>query len=204
MMLAGGVALLSLALGSAADGARLPVPAAPPGVALGPVPGMSLERPTATRWYGWELMLSDAVFTTLAWRSGWSGGVLIGSAVGVTLGTPLIHVLNGNGVAGMRSIIVRSSTWLVALGAAIAQTAGGSSNCASDSCPGPRPTVAVGILVAGGVFALIDDTVLAAVSAAPDDPDRRVALARSFAPTRFVPTLSPTAGGATMGLGGVF
>jgi hypothetical protein len=208
------VMMLATMSADAGDAVAPPVPRAPapapvsappasPAVAFAPVPGGSLEGPAPTRWYGWELVLSDATFATLAWRSGWSGGGLIGSAVGATLVTPLLHVLNGNGTGGMRSIIVRSSTWLVALGAALAQTATASSDCASDSCAAPRPTIAVGILVAGAVFALIDDTVLATGPAAPD-PGRQVAHARSFAPARWVPTLSQTAGGATMGLGGVF
>src|SRR5437868_3657362 len=72
-------------------------PPAPPALAFAPAPGATLEPPAPTRWYGWELVLSDAAFATLAWRSGWSGGGLIGSAVGATLVTPLLHVLNGNG-----------------------------------------------------------------------------------------------------------
>jgi hypothetical protein len=53
------------------------------------------------------------------------------------------------------------------------------------------------------VFVLVDDTALATVSTTAE-PRQGVALSRSFAPARFVPTLSPTAGGGTMGLGGVF
>jgi hypothetical protein len=130
----------------------------------------------------------------------------MGAAFGVTLGTPLLHIVNGNGPAGVRSIVVRSATWLTAFVALLAGAALDSSGCHSDSCSGgfaPHPTLALAILVAGAAFAVVDDTALATVPA-PPDPARRVALTRSFAPARWVPTLSPTAGGATMGVGGLF
>ena len=171
-----------------------------------PMPEASLEGSAPRRWYGWELMLSDAAFLTLASRYGRSGPALLGGVVGITLATPLLHVANGNGRAGMRSIAVRSATWLAAAVALIAEMAIAPSPCHSDSCSGSfaaEAALPVAILLAGAVFVLVDDTALATVSTTPD-PRQRVALSRSFAPARFVPTLSPTAGGATMGLGGVF
>jgi len=209
------VMVLAATSADAGDSVAPPAPPAPapvlapgptpsPAVAFAPVPGLSFERPAPTRWYGWELMLSDAAFVTLAWRSGWDGGGLIGGLIGVTLGTPLLHLANGNGRAGMRSIVVRSATWLTAGAALLASAAFASTECHGDSCvTGPDPTVPLAILVAGAVFVLVDETALATVRVEPD-PGRQVAHARSFAPARWVPTLSPTAGGATMGLGGVF
>src|SRR5947209_8179530 len=94
-----------------------------------PVPGVSLEPPAPRRWYGWELMLSDAAFVTLASRYGRSGPAVLGAVIGITLGTPLLHVANGNGRAGMRSIVVRSATWLTAVVALIAETAIAPSPC---------------------------------------------------------------------------
>jgi hypothetical protein len=182
----------------------VPAPPASAGGGFADMSNVSVERPAPTRWYGWELLLSDAAFVTVAWQSGWSGGGLMGGLIGVTLGTPLLHVANGNGRAGMRSIIVRSATWLAAGAAVFASEAFPSTSCHGDVCStGPDPTVPLAILVAGAAFALVDDTALATVLTAPD-PGRQVATARAFAPARFVPTVSPTTGGATMGLGGVF
>jgi len=172
---------------------RAPAPQPSRAPALTPAPGPaandSLAPPDLKRWYGWEMILGDAAFVTLASRSHWSGAGFIGAGLGITVGTPLLHAINGNGDAWRWSTIGRSMAWVAAFFAALGVGA------LSASGPGKNdgPTViGAGVLVVGGgIFVLIDDFGFANRPAPP-------------ASARFTAAVLPAPGGATMGLGGVF
>lgn len=185
--------VLATASGEVTQPPPIPRPAAAP--AHQATADAPLAPPDQKHWYGWELLISDAAFVTLASRSHWRGSGLIGAGLGITIGTPLLHAINGNGDSWLWSTTGRSLVWVAAYAAAMATTAGGSSQ-SCDSCTNDAPAFLAGavLLVGGGILLLVDDLYLAQ-KAAPPDPGRRVAL---------VPSLAPTAGGATMGLCGVF
>ena len=147
------------------------------------------------RWYGWELMLSDALFLMVATDGNaphpelpiGSAGYPIGLA-GVIVGAPALHYLHGNPGRARVGLVVRGIT--VPLFALAQRTLDRQSDA-----------VDAGVFVLGGlgfaaagvavVFALIDDIWYARAPAPPP----RVAVA---------PTWFAGRGGGGVGLLGLF
>jgi hypothetical protein len=158
--------------------------------------------PVVRRWYGWQLLLSDITFMTLAVATVQSGPGLVASTLGLTLGAPALHFANGNRVGGLTSLGVRVGTFGLAIALAVATSNGAS--CHDDRCKQTlddlRPSIV--LLSAGLIFIAIDDIALARVAAG--DAESPGTSARRLGRRTWGPTFAPTRGGAAMALVGTF
>ena len=208
MLSAGSLVVLSMVLGATVgpSGAPTPRPAGSPAVSEPAAGTAQLEDTpiTATprkRWYGWELLLSDVAFLTLAAQEPHSTPLLWTAVVGLTLGTPALHFANGNRLMGAVSAGVRLS--IVGITSALASRG---SDCHDDVCKDTVRDIVLpaSALIAGLLFMIVDDTALARVT----EPARGASAGpmTSRRPPRrvFVPVVAPTTGGATMALVGTF
>jgi hypothetical protein len=158
------------------------------------------------RWYGWELILSDALFLMLAAdgnnanpESGLgSAGLPIGLA-GLALVPPALHVVHGNPRRAAFGFLVRSvavGLWGVAV---LSDKDSGSCN-GQDSCAGisSGDVALVGMAVAAalgaGIYVFIDDFWYSRTPAAP--------AARPL--LTMAPSLSLRSDGGVVGLAGRF
>jgi hypothetical protein len=171
----------------AADNYRTPAP--PPVIYVYP------PEATEVRWYGWQLVLADAGSLFLMVEGG-TPGLVVGMG-GLVLGAPALHFANHNYGTGAASLAVRGGVVLLIAG------------IASDKpppCPMSDPLcpvghaggafvdagIAIGLLLGGMVFVVVDDLALA-----------RVTVPRRPAPG-LAPFVAPRAGGASLGLSGRF
>ncbi|HEX2660403.1 MAG TPA: hypothetical protein VHU40_19115 [Polyangia bacterium] len=157
----------------------------------------------SNRWYGWQLLLADVSFIALLklGAEADSSAAVTAGAMGLTLGAPVLHGLNGNLRMGATSFAVRG---MVTLGAA-GLLSGTRSTCApSDTaCELGHAGVslgsafmAVGLILGGVVFAAVEDVGLSTTTALP-------VWQRPASPPSFTvaPTLAPT---VTQGAGATF
>jgi hypothetical protein len=207
MMLAGGVMLLSLALGGAVDGEEpsTPPPLPPPARSYRsaeserPAPSAeALEPPRAS--YAWQLLLVDAASLTLA-VAGKTEATTVGATLGFTLGAPALHFAHGNRVTAGVSLLVRASM----VGVVAATVAGLDPSCHDDLCKKTLDDVMPQLLflACGAAFVIVDDTVLSRADA-PVRPGTQEQARRSGSSLALAPTLAPTSGGMSMGLAGRF
>ena len=104
------------------------------------------ESPTFGGWYGWQLALADAAAVGLALAPvdlSWRGATLAVGMTGLFINGPVIHMANGNPVAGSRSLL-RLPAFL--LGRLLGFGAG-ELFCQDSGCKGP-------LLTAGSAFGL--------------------------------------------------
>jgi hypothetical protein len=208
MMLAGGVMLLSLALGGAVDGAEpsTPPPLPPPPArsyrsaeSERPAPSVeALEPPRA--WYGWQLLVADAASFTLG-VAGKTGATTVGATLGFTLAAPALHFAHGDHVTAGVSLLVRASM----VGVVAATVASVDPSCHDDLCKKTLDDVMPQLLflACGAAFVIVDDTVLSRADA-PVRPGTEEQARRSGSSLALAPTLAPTSGGMSMGLAGRF
>jgi hypothetical protein len=145
-------------------------------------------RPLSTRWYGWQMLVADAVALGLMLAAtddaGLAGAVLyLGSG-------PVIHGAHGRGEALAGSLGLR-------LGAPVAGGALGNATCTDRT--GSLACVeetAIGILLGMGVAVAIDAALLAREPAPPRREAERA--------VRLAPALTLTPGRASLSLGGIF
>ena len=208
MMIAGGVVLLSLALGGVVDGEAPAAPAPlPPGPARPYVEAHaahldSAEPAPAREWYGWQLVAADAACIAIGheWQN---RPAAVSATAGMVMAAPLLHLANGDWKLAIGSAAVRG-----ALMAAAIHLGGNWSwsfstvkdPCGSEVCEDAfhaqeteRQLTLLAVTLAGAAAIVVDDAVLSE-RARPTSKSGRA----------FAPTIAPTTGGLSMGLVGIF
>ena len=187
-----------------------PVPQMPddagPGTTAGPSRAPPVTAGAEKRWYGWQLLISDATFLTLGFLSREGPGA-VSASVGLTLGAPVLHFANGNRVVGgFASLGLRLSLLSIATALGATWRVGSAAPpCHDDACkkdPGEALLPLVGV-AAGLLFLALDDLVLARISQSVDQGGPPVS-ARPVRGRMIAPMLAPTPGGAAMALVGTF
>jgi hypothetical protein len=195
-------ALLTMGLGGFPDDSLRPPP--PPSV-----PVATTSAPTQVRWYGWESLLTDALSMTLVLNGNLPAAARVAGGAGLVLGVPVVHLANGDRGSAIASLAVRGG--VVLLASLIAGSTQPSCATGDPVCETGRTVdtignagIAVGLLLGGLVFAVVDDTVLSRV-------DVPISTAGSAAPRashsgflQLAPLLTPTRGGVSLGLGAAF
>ncbi len=159
------------------------------------------------RWYGWQLLLSDAAFLALATQSNSSPALGYTALAGIGLGAPALHLANGNRTVAVVSLGARAATF--ALVRATAPANDTAQNCSTGKGPcldgnGDQLEISTLVALAAGLaFIIVDDTVLARVTE-PVVPPHDAPVARSVRSSWFAPSVRPTSGGAALALVGVF
>jgi hypothetical protein len=164
-----------------------PIPVEPLTVAATPAP------PPMRRWYGYQLMLSDAALCTLAYKF---AAPEIG--LGLWVGPPIIHGVHHNKTMAIVSPVMRTLIPLLggSIGAAATQCHH-EENDFLDLCP--LGGIIAGALV-GMAVAAVTDYALAWEVEAPATP---APPARSGV-TLSVPAVAPITNGAALVMGGAF
>ena len=177
-------------------------PAADPEEAGAPQPATHQE-PAFHGWYGYQLLMSDlASFYAISASRNTPVAAYVGAG-GLLLGAPAIHFAHGNRVTGLVSLGSRFSLALIA--GALFASEGNDPNCHDDVCKKTLDDAMPALVVLGAdlAFMLIDDLVLARVSASGVPADLPPT-ARAISRPRFAPALAPRTGGATLALVGTF
>ncbi len=149
-------------------------------------------------WYGWQILISDAVSAALVLGSA-EAGIQEASdvaTVAFVLGGPVIHVLHGKTRTGLYSLGLKIG---LPVGGALIGAAVGSARCRREEDAAflcGLGDVAVGLLVGYAVAEVIDVFILARKyhTRYPSQDESRV----------IVPVLRAQHGGASLGLAGRF
>jgi hypothetical protein len=188
----------------AAPTAPRPTPAAArpsPGhaaAAPGAIVPARLEPPART-WFGWQVLAADAA----------AGALLLGAAAGgneelflaafapLAIAGPMVHAAHGDGRGSLASLGL-------GLGSAVlGGVAGAAARCAGGACEGEMGALElvsgalVGALIGRGAASIVDAAFLSFEDEDEDEDDEADGV-DVFA------GVGPTAGGATLGLGGRF
>ncbi|MEP6655491.1 MAG: hypothetical protein ABJA82_19150 [Myxococcales bacterium] len=183
-----------------------PTPEAPQ-----PAPSVPAAPPTAleTRWYGWQLLLADVASIYVLANSDIPTAGRVGGFGSLVLTAPVLHVVNHNMNGAIASLAVRGGVTLLAFLITRSEP---------EPCPQGDPVcpagqiggqvgdafLALGLLLGGVIFAVVDDTVLAKVSV-PSTSSRPAPASSGSSPIAgLAPFIAPTAGGLSCGLGGAF
>jgi hypothetical protein len=165
-------------------------------------PEVAAAAAPRTRWYGWQLLVSDIVFVGVIADA--KDTKVTESAIGfagLALGAPILHLANGNRRMGLASLLVRSLASGVVFAAVQSARDSGASDGAGSTY---ERTLILGVLgvaatLGGLIYVLIDDCALARVpvragdGSAPGGGPAARAPARSVVPIVFA---GPRAGGA--------
>jgi hypothetical protein len=163
------------------------VPAATPATHVDPPP--PAEAPPRTRWYGWQIMLSDVSCFVLAGALHGEGGEL--ASLGLLFGPAVIHLQHGRTGTALTSVILRGA--MPAGGAIAGLLIGAYIDGRSDDPDSNYGLAGLAFgMIGGGLSALvIDYTILSAA-----DPEPR--------PSSLAWGLAPRSGGLVLSLGGSF
>lgn len=154
-------------------------------------------EPPARRWFGWQVLAADAA----------AGALLLGAAAGgneelflaafapLAIAGPMVHAAHGDGRGSLASLGL-------GLGSAVlGGVAGAAARCAGGACEGEMGALElvsgalVGALIGRGAASIVDAAFL---SFEDDEVEEEADAVDVFA------GVGPTAGGATLGLGGRF
>lgn len=179
-----------------------PPPPPPPGWAPPPPPPrwyphrdeVTQQAPVeTTRWYGWQTLAADGAALLLLGTAvdATSEGPLILSGVTYLFAAPVIHAVHGRSGAAFGSLALR-------MGAPIAGAAIGASQCNGGEGEELRCIEPVVFGAMAGIAAAIAlDAALLARETVTESP-------LSVSEVRVVPSITPTGGGVSAGLSGVF
>jgi len=153
---------------SAADAA--PMPYAPTPVVV------ATARPRH-HWYGWQLLISDALFVGIAATANDHSPALSAAGFGgLALAAPLLHVANGNSKNAIISVLVRSLAAALMYSVMNGSWDWSRSHQNSDSelnLPDGGEVLSVLVVtaavIAGGAFVVVDDSIRARKLVHPDD-----------------------------------
>jgi hypothetical protein len=186
--------VIALLLAAPARGViAAPTPAPP--AAAAPTDGAGETGPT--RWYGYQLLLADALSVGLVYAGAGSGtGALATAGVGgMLLGAPIVHAVQGEPGRAFGSLGLRLAMPLA--GAAIAMWAYDRGNRDSRSCDCMGGALAgMGGMVLGLGAAMLTDALL--LGWRPETP------ARKRTSIAMIPSVGVAPGGGSVGLAGRF
>jgi len=168
--------------------------AAPAPSVPAPVPPVAAPAQPRNSWYGWELLLADALFVGATVAAGDRVPALSAAGLGgLALGTPFLHLANGNGQAMLLSMLLRSAE--AALVFAVISDFGrapppGDEGFGEEIDRDVR-ALAMTAILAGGLFVILDDSLRARK---PSDPPGTAPAEGGAAPaaSRAGPVLAPT------------
>jgi hypothetical protein len=153
-----------------------------------------LTESWTSRWYGWQLLLADAVSASVLLVGGTRPFLLA-----YTLMPPLLHAANGQGGRVMGSIGMRLLPLVVGVGVAVMSSACWEGKMEWETCTDPMP-----LFLATAVLVSLADAGLALKpAAAPPPPAGSRPAAKSPGPSLNIGVL-PYRQGAGLGLSGRF
>lgn len=171
--------------------------------------GCVAESAQATRgrvWYGYQTLIADAAAVGIGFSSAALGaGGAIASAGTYLLAPPIIHIVHGNPAMFAASLATRvlSPALGGVTGFAIGAAVDGCSGGGDFVCGAPIGGALIGV-VGGFLAASALDAALYSREPGSEQPTSERAAKGWDGKPRVTPNVSPSANGATVGVGGVF
>jgi hypothetical protein len=196
--------------------ASVPAPDEPPTTTTGADADTDMTEPARVHdaWYGWQLMIPDAIGSALmiaaieqfATQSG-ASTALLGTGLGVlSAGGPMVHVLHGRegGAAGSLGLRLGGALFGFFIGAAVGAENQSPGACLTSASPNQVEVgLSFGLGIGATVGAIIDEAALAweSVDNHRSMPTESLGKSRNDAPPGLHLSLAPMLGPRVSGLG---